>query len=108
MLTSLRRLSAVQASKSVSKPASAIKVVPAALDPLKHTPLSAILELHSRPYSVSLHSLITVPRMQLALGDVIAMDRIREVSNQGWVLQGAPYVHGGYFRVECVVVEHCR
>ncbi|KAI8614673.1 hypothetical protein BC830DRAFT_1126331 [Chytriomyces sp. MP71] len=79
-----------------------------ALDQLRSAPrLSAIVELKQRPYFVSVNDVVVAMRMNdLQLGDVIALDRIREVSSDAHVLQGHPFVHPEFVSVKAVVIEH--
>jgi ribosomal protein L21 len=67
-------------------------------------PTHAIVEVHSRPYTVTKSDVIVVPRMKLELGDLIVLDRIREIGlSDGSVVQGNPYVQIG---LECCLMEH--
>ncbi|KAJ3055566.1 aconitate hydratase [Rhizophlyctis rosea] len=67
----------------------------------------AIVELHSQPYYVHLHDTIVFHRMkQFQLGDIISLDRVREIGSEDYILQGRPYVDPSYFTIKCVVVEH--
>ncbi|KAJ3132628.1 hypothetical protein HK100_005182 [Physocladia obscura] len=69
--------------------------------------LRAIVELKQRPYFVALNDVIITMRMNdLELGDVIELDRVREISSEDYILQGNPYVHPSYFKVKAVVIEH--
>ncbi|KAI9352061.1 ribosomal protein L21-like protein, partial [Obelidium mucronatum] len=68
---------------------------------------SAIIELKQRPYFVALNDVIVTMRMNdLKLGDVITLDRVREIGSEEFILQGNPYVHPSYFTVKAVVIEH--
>ncbi|KAJ3019066.1 UNVERIFIED_CONTAM: Adaptor for signal transduction [Siphonaria sp. JEL0065] len=68
---------------------------------------SAIVEVKQRPYFVALNDVIVTMRMNdLKLGDVISLDRVREIGTEEFILQGNPYVHPNYFSVKAVVIEH--
>ncbi|KAJ3064209.1 hypothetical protein HDU98_012354 [Podochytrium sp. JEL0797] len=71
------------------------------------TTLSAIVEIKQRPYFVAVNDVIVTMRMNdLQLGDVIELDRVREIGSEDYLLQGNPYVHPGFFTVKAVVIEH--
>ncbi|KAJ3244048.1 hypothetical protein HDU78_011528 [Chytriomyces hyalinus] len=68
---------------------------------------SAIVELKQRPYFVGIGDIIVTMRMNdLKLGDVIVLDRVREIGSKDYVLKGHPYVHPQFFSVKAVVIEH--
>ncbi|KAI8917366.1 ribosomal protein L21-like protein [Entophlyctis helioformis] len=73
------------------------------------TKYAAIVEIKNRPYHVAKNDVIVAPRMNdLRLGDVIELDRVREISSPDYVLQGNPYVDPRYFRIRASVVEHAK
>ncbi|KAL2917223.1 hypothetical protein HK105_203288 [Polyrhizophydium stewartii] len=81
-----------------------------ALDLLRsQTKFHAIVEIKNRPYHVSKNDIIVTPYMKdLALGEVIELDRVREIGSPDYVLQGNPYVHPSYFQIRATVIEHPR
>ncbi|KAJ3098622.1 hypothetical protein HDU97_003887 [Phlyctochytrium planicorne] len=42
----------------------------------------------------------------LNIGDIISLDRVREISTEDYILQGHPYVYPGYFNIKATVIEH--
>ncbi|KAJ3147330.1 hypothetical protein HDU89_005680 [Geranomyces variabilis] len=67
----------------------------------------AIIELKSRPYHIQTNDIIIAPRInELALGDVIALDRVREIGSKDFILKGNPYIDPRYFAIKATVVEH--
>ncbi|KAJ3016408.1 hypothetical protein HKX48_004049 [Thoreauomyces humboldtii] len=67
----------------------------------------AIVEVKARPYHVNLNDVIITMRMNdLNLGDVIELDRVREIGSADYILRGNPYVDPRFFRISAVVVEH--
>lgn len=73
----------------------------------QQTKSSAIVEIKQRPFEVSVNDVIITMRMNdLKLGDVIVLDRVREISTEDYVLRGNPYIFPDFFTVKAVVVEH--
>lgn len=69
----------------------------------------AIVEIKSRPYHIAKNDLIITPRMNdLKLGDVIKLDRCREIGSPEYILQGNPYIDPSYFSISASVVEHTK
>ncbi|TPX38207.1 hypothetical protein SmJEL517_g00367 [Synchytrium microbalum] len=67
----------------------------------------AILEIKGRPYHVHVDDVIVTMRMnEVRLGDVLVLDRVREIGSAEYLLRGNPYVHPDYHTVKLVVVEH--
>ncbi|KAJ3091651.1 hypothetical protein HK102_013905 [Quaeritorhiza haematococci] len=67
----------------------------------------AILEIKGRPYYVTPNDVVITMRMKdLALGDVLVLDRIREIGSADYILKGNPYVHPSFFTLKAVVIEH--
>eukprot|EP00842_Homolaphlyctis_polyrhiza_P004030 jgi/Hompol1/4628/HPOL_003781-RA len=67
----------------------------------------AVVEIKNRPYHVSKNDVIVTPRMKdLQLGDIIELDRVREIGSSDFVLQGNPYIDPRFFKMAAVVVEH--
>ena len=40
------------------------------------------------------------------IGDVIALDRVREIGTPSFILQGNPFIDPQYFDIRATVVEH--
>ncbi len=70
--------------------------------------LYAVLEIKEKPYYVTVGDTIVTPRMNdVQIGDVLVMDRCSEIGSQDTKIQGNPFVHPSFFRVEATVMEHC-
>ncbi|KAI9355407.1 ribosomal protein L21-like protein, partial [Zopfochytrium polystomum] len=71
------------------------------------TKTSAIVEIKGRPYSVTVNDVVVTMRMNdLHLGDVISLDRVREISTEDYFLRGNPYIYPDFFSIKAVVIEH--
>jgi ribosomal protein L21 len=42
----------------------------------------------------------------LNLGDVITLDRVREIGSEDYIIQGNPYVYPDFFTIKATVIEH--
>ncbi|KAJ3040584.1 hypothetical protein HDV00_010764 [Rhizophlyctis rosea] len=66
----------------------------------------AIVELHGKPYYVHLHDTIVFDGLRhYDNGDVITLDRVREIGSEEYILQGKPYIDPGYYTIRCVIVD---
>ncbi|KAI9105009.1 hypothetical protein DFS34DRAFT_224284 [Phlyctochytrium arcticum] len=73
----------------------------------KESKYYAIVEIKNRPYFVNSHDIIITMRMnELQLGDVISLDRVREIGSADYTLEGNPYIDPKYFSINAVVIEH--
>ncbi|KAJ3130460.1 aconitate hydratase [Nowakowskiella sp. JEL0407] len=67
----------------------------------------AIVEIHNRPYFVHVNDLIMTMRInQLSLGNILELDRVREIGSTDFILKGSPYIHPDIFQVKAIVTEH--
>ncbi|KAH6585394.1 hypothetical protein BASA50_004922 [Batrachochytrium salamandrivorans] len=67
----------------------------------------AVVEIKNRPYHVAKNDVVVVPRMNdLKIGDVISLDRVREIGSPDYVLQGNPYLHPSYYTIQASAIEH--
>lgn len=67
----------------------------------------AIVEIKGRPYYVTTSDVVITMRMnELQLGDVISLDRVRELGSEDYILKGNPYIKPDYFTVTATVIEH--
>ncbi|KAJ3355066.1 Alpha subunit of the F1 sector of mitochondrial F1F0 ATP synthase [Kappamyces sp. JEL0680] len=61
------------------------------------------------PFQVSKNDVIVTQKMNdLALGDVISLDRVREIGSAEWVLTGNPYIQADYYDIQAVCIEHTQ
>lgn len=65
----------------------------------------AIVEVKNRPYHIYPNNIIVTGRQsRLTPGDIIALDRVREIGCRDYILKGNPYIHPSYFRITgCVL-----
>ncbi|KAI9199477.1 uncharacterized protein BJ171DRAFT_570472 [Polychytrium aggregatum] len=69
--------------------------------------LYAIMEIKGRPYHVTFNDIVVTMKMKdLKPGDVISLDRVREIGGANYVLKGSPYIDPSYFTLTAVVTEH--
>lgn len=69
--------------------------------------LYAIAEIKNKPFYFAVNDVLIAPRMkELELGDVIELDRVREIGSPDYVLQGNPYVHPSFYSIKLTVMEH--
>ncbi|KAJ2999291.1 hypothetical protein HDV02_003224 [Globomyces sp. JEL0801] len=69
----------------------------------------AIAEIKSKPFHVAVSDIIITMRMNdLAIGDVIQLDRVREIGSEKGSLVGNPYILPAYFNMKAVVLEHTQ
>lgn len=67
----------------------------------------AIVEIKNRPFHVAKNDVIVTNRMNdLKLGDVIELDRVREIGSESHVLKGNPFILPDYFSIKAVCIEH--
>ncbi|KAK6098111.1 hypothetical protein MT418_002169 [Batrachochytrium dendrobatidis] len=71
------------------------------------TKFYAIVEIKNRPYHVAKNDVIIVPRMNdLQIGDVITLDRVREMGSPDYIMQGNPYLDPRYYTIQATAIEH--
>lgn len=69
--------------------------------------LYAKIFIHNFPFTVTRHDLITMHRMKdVRVGQVLRLDKIREVGSPSYTLKGAPLLPEGSVEVLATVVEH--
>ncbi len=69
--------------------------------------LYAKLLIHNFPFTVTRNDLLTTHRMKdVKLGQVLRLDRIREVGSASYTLKGAPLLPEGVVEVLATVIEH--
>lgn len=87
------------------------------LKELSDKEMHAIIELKSIPYQVSKNDILIVNRMNgtdlhsnedLALGDTIVLDRIRQIGGLDWHLKGNPFIRPEYVQIKAVCIEHTK
>jgi ribosomal protein L21 len=73
--------------------------------------LYAIIELQSRPYSVTLNDVLLVKRMPgTEVGDIVSLTRVKEIGSKSYYLRAAntadTFVPQQLVRVKALVMEH--
>lgn len=71
--------------------------------------LYAKLLIHNFPFTVTRNDLLTTHRMKdVQVGQVLRLDRIREIGSASYTLKGAPMLPEGSAEVLATVMEHGR
>ncbi|CAO3684990.1 unnamed protein product [Umbelopsis vinacea] len=69
----------------------------------------AIAEIAGRPLLITKNDLVTVHRLKdVAVGDVLKLDKVRELGSKDYVLRGQPYVNESLFNIQATVVEQTK
>jgi large subunit ribosomal protein L21 len=69
----------------------------------------AIAEIAGRPLLITKNDLVTVHRLKdVAVGDVLKLDKVRELGSKDYVLRGQPYVNDSLFNIQATVVEQTK
>jgi len=77
------------------------------LESLRGETLYAIVEIKGIHYHIAQGDVVVAPRMaEVELGSILRLDRVREIGSKDVVIQGQPFIHSKYHRVELVCLEH--
>ena len=69
----------------------------------------AVAALAGRKYILAPRDLLTVPRLNdVAVGDILELDNIRELGSREYTLRGAPHIPLDVVRITATVVEHTK
>ncbi|KAG2181311.1 hypothetical protein INT43_008894 [Umbelopsis isabellina] len=69
----------------------------------------AVAEIAGRPLLITKNDLVTVNRLRdVSVGDVLKLDKVRELGSKDYVLRGQPYVSEQLFNIQATVVEHTK
>ncbi|KAK9763963.1 hypothetical protein K7432_008937 [Basidiobolus ranarum] len=80
-----------------------IKAVNTLRDQLRYY---AIAEIAGRPFLVTKNDVVVVDHMkEVELGDVLKLNRIRELGSKDYTIQGKPYVASDFYSVRATVIE---
>ncbi|KAI9017885.1 ribosomal protein L21-like protein [Phycomyces nitens] len=67
----------------------------------------AIAEVAGRPFLITQNDKLVVNRLKdVKVGDVLKLDRVRELGSKDYTLKGAPYVNEAFFDISATVIEH--
>ncbi|KAI8576911.1 hypothetical protein K450DRAFT_254197 [Umbelopsis ramanniana AG] len=69
----------------------------------------AIAEVAGRPLLITKNDLVTVHRLKdVSVGDVLTLDKVREIGSKDYVLRGQPYVNEDLFNIQATVIEQTK
>ncbi|CAO3670508.1 unnamed protein product [Umbelopsis ramanniana] len=69
----------------------------------------AIAEVAGRPLLITKNDLVTVHRLKdVSVGDVLTLDKVREIGSKDYVLRGQPYVNENLFNIQATVIEQTK
>ncbi|KAG2175767.1 hypothetical protein INT44_000245 [Umbelopsis vinacea] len=69
----------------------------------------AIAEVAGRPLLITKNDLVTVHRLKdVSVGDVLTLDKVREIGSKDYVLRGQPYVKEDLFNIQATVIEQTK
>ncbi|KAI8060206.1 sphingosine-1-phosphate lyase [Gongronella butleri] len=69
----------------------------------------AVAEIAGRPYLVTQNDKVIVNRLKdVQVGDVLKLDRVRELGSKDYALCGEPYVQQGVYDIQATVIEHTK
>lgn len=71
--------------------------------------LYAKINIYNFPFTVSRQDRIIMHRLKdVKIGDVIKLDRIREIGSPNFTIKGNPWINPEYFSIEACVIEQGR
>lgn len=69
----------------------------------------AIAEIAGRPLLITKNDKVVVHRLKdVNVGDVIKLDRVRELGSKDYTIKGAPFVNEKYYNISATVIEHTK
>ncbi|KAI8354660.1 sphingosine-1-phosphate lyase [Blakeslea trispora] len=69
----------------------------------------AIAEISGRPYLITKNDKVIVNRLKdVKVGDVLKLDKVRELGSKDYTLKGSPYVPENVFNINATVIEHTK
>lgn len=69
----------------------------------------AITEIAGRPLLVTKNDKVIVHRLKdVNVGDVIKLDRVRELGSKDYTIKGSPFVDEKYYNITATVIEHTK
>lgn len=75
-------------------------------DQLRHY---AIVDITGRPFLVTKNDKVIVNRLKdVKVGDVLKLDKVRELGSKDYTLKGSPYVAENIFDIQATVIEHTK
>lgn len=71
--------------------------------------LYAKVNIFNFPFTVSRQDRVVMHRLKdLRVGDIIKLDRVREIGSPDYTIKGRPWIDSKYCHVEACVIEHGR
>lgn len=69
----------------------------------------AVTEIAGRPYLITQNDKVIVNRLRdVKVGDVLKLDRVREIGSKDHTLVGEPYVQDTIYDIQATVLEHTK
>ncbi|KAI8638485.1 ribosomal protein L21-like protein [Parasitella parasitica] len=69
----------------------------------------AVAEIAGRPYLITKNDKVVVNRLKdVKVGDVLKLDKVRELGSKDYTLKGSPYVTETVFDINATVIEHTK
>ncbi|ORY04083.1 hypothetical protein K493DRAFT_311509 [Basidiobolus meristosporus CBS 931.73] len=66
----------------------------------------AIAEIAGRPFLVTKNDVVVVDHMkEVQLGDILKLNRVRELGSHDYTIQGKPYVNSDFYSIRATVIE---
>jgi large subunit ribosomal protein L21 len=69
----------------------------------------AVAEIAGRPFLITKNDKVIVNRLKdVKVGDVLKLDKVRELGSKDYTLKGSPYVPETVFNINATVIEHTK
>ncbi|KAL1918362.1 mitochondrial 54S ribosomal protein bL21m [Calcarisporiella thermophila] len=69
----------------------------------------AVVEIMGRPLLVTARDQVVVNRLRdVQVGDVLKLNRVRELGSRDFTIRGSPYVSEEYYNAKATVIEHTK
>lgn len=69
----------------------------------------AVAEIAGRPFLITKNDKVIVNRLNdVKVGDIIKLDKVRELGSKDYTLKGSPYVPENVFDINATVIEHTK
>lgn len=69
----------------------------------------AVVEIVGRPYLITKNDKVIVNRLRdVSIGDVLELNRVRELGSADYLIKGAPYVSEQFYTIKATVMEHTK
>lgn len=83
---------------------------PSALEKLRNQlRYYAVVDIAGRPFLVTKNDKVIVNRLNdVKVGDVLKLDKVREIGSKDYTLKGTPYVPENVFDIKATVIEHTK